>query len=424
MHRRRLGQAVPLAPVDQAFHRLIQCVDLLAAPGNVVGGAIADAVAVEHRDVGDGAGPQVPAVIQVQEIGGQPGHAANGERHRDDPLIEHELAELAREGAEYARVRDVLRGGWGAAVGAGHHPGLPRQVARVLDVVEVEVHHRRVAGGQDAPHGRRYRQLPLGRHRGERPAVQLRPRVGEQELVGAPADRQHLHRLDVEPADGLGVAKPFEHLLTAAVRGPARNRIGSQARLGRGVDVLRRRHLHTPRARLFDQAGPLGRAAVVARPLRVEVAENDAHPCVFTDPDRLTYRVEIADAPVAGAEVAIVCVVDTVERRGDPRQLDDLLGSREVSRNVEESGRETERPFVHGLPDQRAHLVQLDRRRRAVDLSDHPFPDLAVSHVGERVRPDAAIEPGEQLGDVGRTPTVHPNRHRGDALMEDKTGND
>ena len=150
------------------------------------------------------------------------------------------------------------------------------------------------------------------------------------------------------------------------------------------------------------------------------MAEDDARPCLFTDPDRLTYRVEIADPPVAGAEVTIVCVVDTVERRGDPRQLDDLLGGRVVSGNVEESGRETERSFVHGLPDQRAHLVQLGRRRRAVNHSDHPFPDLAVTHVGERVRPDAALEPGEQLGDVGRTPTVYPNSHRGDALMEER----
>ena len=122
----------------------------------------------------------------------------------------------------------------------------------------------------------------------------------------------------------------------------------------------------------------------------------------------------------AGAEVAIVRVVDAVERRGDPRQLDDLLGGRVVARHVEEPGRQAERPFVHRLPDQRAHLVQLCRRRRAVVLSDRPSADLPVTRVGERVHPNAALEPGEQLGDAGRPPAVHPDRHRGDALMEER----
>ena len=39
----------------------------------------------------------------------------------------------------------------------------------------------------------------------------------------------------------------------------------------------------------------------------------------------------------------------------------------------------------------------------------------AVTRVGERVHPDAALEPGEQTCDVGRTPAVEPYRHRGDA---------
>ena len=175
--------------------------------------------------------------------------------------------------------------------------------------------------------------------------------------------------------------------------------------------MLRRCHLHPPLARLFDQTGPLGRAPVVARALRVEVAEDDADARFFPDPDRLAYRAEKTDTPVAGAEVAIVGVVDAVERRRAPCQLDDLLGGRVVSRHVEESGREAECPFVHRLPDQRAHRVQLGRRRRAVVLSDDPSPDLAVTRVGERIHPDAALEPGEQLGDVGRTPAVHPDRH-------------
>ena len=113
-------------------------------------------------------------------------------------------------------------------------------------------------------------------------------------------------------------------------------------------------------------------------------------------------------------------VVDAVERRRDPRQLDDLPGGRVVARHVEEPGREAERPLVHGPPDQRAHLVELGRRGRAVVLADHPSPDLAVTRVGERVHPDAALEPGEQVVDVGRAPAVHANRHRGDALMEER----
>ena len=34
--------------------------------------------------------------------------------------------------------------------------------------------------------------------------------------------------------------------------------------------------------------------------------------------------------------------------------------------------------------------------------------------------PDTALEPGEQLGDVGRARTVHPDRNRGDALVDER----
>ena len=43
-----------------------------------------------------------------------------------------------------------------------------------------------------------------------------------------------------------------------------------------------------------------------------------------------------------------------------------------------------------------------------------------MAHVGERVHPDPALEPREHLGDVGRTATVHPDRHRGDALLQER----
>ena len=67
-------------------------------------------------------------------------------------------------------------------------------------------------------------------------------------------------------------------------------------------------------------------AAQIARALCVDVAEHSPQPRLLADPDSLAYRAQIADAPVDGAEVTIVRVVDPVERRGDPRQLDDLLG--------------------------------------------------------------------------------------------------
>ena len=67
-----------------------------------------------------------------------------------------------------------------------------------------------------------------------------------------------------------------------------------------------------------------------------------------------------------------------------------------------------------------APCVELGRRRRAVVVADHPPPDRAVTRVGERVHPDAAIERGERPGDVGRAPAVDPDRHRGDALVEER----
>ncbi|MCY4057798.1 MAG: hypothetical protein OXG44_07340 [Gammaproteobacteria bacterium] len=58
------------------------------------------------RDDRRGTGPR--RTVQAQKVGGQAGHAADVERQGNDPLVEHELAQLAREGAEHARMRDVL----------------------------------------------------------------------------------------------------------------------------------------------------------------------------------------------------------------------------------------------------------------------------------------------------------------------------
>jgi len=69
----------------------------------------------------------------------------------------------------------------------------------------------------------------------------------------------------------------------------------------------------------------------------------------YVDPDRLAYRVQIADAAVAGAEVAVVRVVDTVEfvdQTADQQVVRGRLGAQvaDPQRGHRHGGRERPAP--------------------------------------------------------------------------------
>ena len=71
--------------------------------------------------------------------------------------------------------------------------------------------------------------------------------------------------------------------------------------------------------------------------------------------------------------------MDAAEPAGDLRQLDNLVGRRKRARHVKETRAETERPVLHSLLDEPAHLLQLVVFRSAIDFADHLGPNRALA---------------------------------------------
>ena len=161
---------------------------------------------------------QVSPFGPAEEIGRETGHGPHRVGQGEELLVQHQVADLLREGPEGARVGDGAGGAGIAAVRAGHHPVALGQIAQVLAVVEAQVHHGGVAVAQDAPCRRGSLHPPLVRHLLQRPAVQFGAPVREEEPLRATPNRQHLARLPVDDRHRVGVV---EAPRTMAVSPPA-----------------------------------------------------------------------------------------------------------------------------------------------------------------------------------------------------------
>jgi hypothetical protein len=80
-------------------------------------GAVGD-VRREQHEVGDHAGPDEAAVGQAEALGRQGGHVPDRLLQREPALVARDAPEIAREGAEAARVRPAALAR--QAVGAQH----------------------------------------------------------------------------------------------------------------------------------------------------------------------------------------------------------------------------------------------------------------------------------------------------------------
>jgi len=162
-------------------------------------------------------------------------------------------------------------------------------------------------------------------------------------------------------------------------------------------------------------------ATVVVCALRVEVAEDDPRARLLADPDRLADGAQVADALVAGAEVAVVRVVDPVVLGRHLRDRNDLVGRCVVPRDVEQPRGETERALVHPLTYQGAHPLELGVSRLAVFDPNHRVANRTVADVCEGVDADALLaQRGEQRGDVRGAAPVDPYRDRRDPLIKER----
>ena len=111
------------------------------------------------------------------------------------------------------------------------------------------------------------------------------------------------------------------------------------------------------------------------------------------DVDRLLHRLDQSISFTAH-----VHAVDAPAARGLARQRDQLGCPGVVIGAVDERGGHAERPLLHGLAHQRAHLRQLRRRRLHVPLAEHVGAHRAGPDEGRDVRCDAApLEPVQVL---------------------------
>ena len=180
------------------------------------------------------------------------------------------------------------------------------------------------------------------------------------------------------------------------------------------------RDLDSTHARGLDQRSPLVSPAVVVRALGVEMAENDLRPGFLPDPDPLCDRFQVSERRVCRAEVPVVGIVDRPRvLRGDPVELDHLLGLGVVARQVKQPGRQAVGPLLHALPHEVTHCVQFLTSRRAVLHPHHLAPHPVVSDEEECVHTYPPLLPTTQpRGDLGAAAPVHPQRHAGNPLVK------
>src|SRR5581483_269291 len=102
----------------------------------VVGGVIGDRGGIEHDDVGEIAGSELAAILELEIVRGQRREAAHGIGERRHVLVAHVTAEEAREIAVGARVRLEFQehafGRVRALVRTERHPGLGKTELHVV----------------------------------------------------------------------------------------------------------------------------------------------------------------------------------------------------------------------------------------------------------------------------------------------------
>ena len=321
---------------------------------------------VEHDQVGDVTGRDPAAILEPQLCCGEAGHLVNCCLQRQHLLLAHVTAEHAGESAGAARMRAVQ-----FAVAAEHDVGMRDEPAQVVLAHRRDQHvlHRFVAadlglrGLDDAHVGFDRRHLP-----------------GRSDLFERLARERRLGRVLAE-ANGRGatvVGDRAGHLfrieIVAIRHDDADRRVPERVRIhvGLQVDVLAaglleiRRH---PRRRLVPDR----------RRTELDVRDLDRNARFAADAQDFVERFE---SPVG--LVADVADVEAARRRRHLRQFDHFFRGRKVRRFVFEARRQAEGTRRQFLREQRLHLREFLRRRRAVQVLAHGL--LAQRRVADHAR--------------------------------------
>ena len=140
---------------------------------------------------------------------------------------------------------------------------------------------------------------------------------------------------------------------------------------------------------------------------------------LLRDADHFLDRRDHADVVVT--LVADVARIHTTELPRDRGERDHFFSLGITARRVEEPARETVGALLHRAPHERAHLLELLSRRRAILAADHASAHAAVTDQQRDVRSDAALLEFEPLcGEVDGTAAVRVDDDRRHTLRKNR----
>ena len=220
--------------------------------------------------------------------------------------------------------------------------------------------------------------------------VEIRLCIRKQQFVGATTDLQHRVGGPLYFRRLLGIVKSRDHFLPTAGRCPVGNGVGAQIALRCRIRVVRGPDIDTAFTGVVDKLCANVSTSIVVRALQIEMTENDAESRFLSNTYGLLHRCVIANALVYGAEIAIVCIVNrTIIFCCRFRKLDNFLGRRIGTGNIEEAGRKAESALLHTLPNQRMHCPHFFRIRFPVVRAHDLFTNGTVTDKQESVNADA-----------------------------------
>ena len=178
--------------------------------------------------------------------------------------------------------------------------------------------------------------------------------------------------------------QPLQHFLASAFERVRGNQRGLDARRRRGIRVLIDRCVDAARAGFVDQPQRIDALAPVVLADDLVVRDLRRQPALLANLDRLLHALRNR-----GRFVAHVRDVDAAHAAGDFRELDDFGRRRERPGHVEQARAQSERAVLHALAHEDAHLLDLVRRRLAVDRSDDLIAHGALADEQREIRRDA-----------------------------------
>ncbi len=318
----------------------------------------------------------------------------------DDPAFAHEAPEELGEATPRAR---VLHPHGRAVVGSDADQRVGHDRHDVV-VVHTVLHDHGAGILREERADRRERiERSVGRDIFDRSAdrrqVDVRDDHGVHGRRRPPGARRQL------PAERLRLGTPALELLDPAL-GRGRRQQGHQERRAGGIRVLVAPDVDTCESRPVERVEQQPALAFVLRSERLAV--RDLHPCPRTAPDLDRFIERLAE-PLAF--VPHVGRVRPAPSSRDPGERHDLVGRCVCSRNVDQPGREPDRPRVERLFGERAHRDERALRELATRAVGRETERPVADERGDIVRRSGRAHPGQV---VGEAPCI--DRHTGEQV--------